>query len=437
MKKSSKLLVCLCIIVMLIIGGFWYYKKDTATETKNAEKNNTSSTNKEAKGENPNSRRNRVVPALVDKVTLNDVPIIINALGTVAANKQATVRVRVNGLVESINFTEGSIVKAGTVIAKIDARPFNAALLSAQGQLKKDQAQLNIARLDLQRYKKLLAENSIAGQQVDTQEALVKQLEGVVESDNANISSAKLNLSFTNVTAPISGRIGLKQVDAGNIVNTSDTNGIAIITEVQPIAATFSVPQENLTSLIERFEASKQKGGFIVIEARDRDNKTVLDTGKLIAVDNQTDSTTGSIKIKAQFSNKENKLFPGQFVNIHIILDTLKNVPTIMQSAVQRGNIGTFVYLVSADKKAVVQKITTGASLGNRIVVEQGLKEGDLIVIDGTDKLRDGVPITIANLNKDNKNKLENSTENKPHYRNSHLNNQHNNHDKNQIKNNK
>ncbi len=415
MKTSSKVLICVFSIILIAGGGWWLYKKNIIKNETAGMGDNSNKYNQMKGG----GRRNRVTPALTDKVILNDVPVIITALGTVNANKQVTVHTRVSGLLQSINFNEGGLVKAGQVIARIDARPFRAVLDGAMGQLAKDTAQLNSARADLERYQKLFAENSIARQQVDTQASLVKQLEGVISSDNANINAAKLNLSFTNVTAPIGGRIGLRQVDAGNMVNTSDMNGIAVITEVQPIAASFSVPQENLAPLVNSAEKAKQNHEFIIIEALDRDNKTVIDSGKLIAVDNQSDTSTGSIKIKAEFSNKTNQLFPGQFVNIRIILETLKNVPTVMQSAVQHGTSGSFVYLVTNDKKAKLQKVTTGVLFNDRIVIQDGVKENDIAVIDGIDKLRDGVPINIANNNNDdnhasvqNKNNIDNKDEN-------------------------
>jgi multidrug efflux system membrane fusion protein len=395
MSKSTKILLSF-LSLCLIIGGGWWYKQ--SKNNSNSTDNKTASTSETSNNKSVNNRRNRNVPAMVDKASANDVPVIVTALGTITANNQATVRVRVDGLIESINFKEGSLVKAGDIIAKLDNRAFKTILLATQGQLKKDLAQLNIAKLDLERYKNLFAENSIAKQQVDTQSALVKQLEGNIDIDNANIESAKLNLSFTNVTAPISGRIGLKQIDAGNMARTSDTNGIATITQIQPIIASFSIPQENLALLIEKFEQAKQQGKDIIVEAKDRDNVTVIEAGKLIAIDNQTDASTGSIKIKAQFENKSNKLFTGQFVNINVILDMLKGVTTVMQSAVQKGNAGSFVYKVNmSDKKAVMTKVKLGVNFGERVVVDEGIAIGDTVVVDGLDKLRDGAVVSIAN----------------------------------------
>lgn len=336
------------------------------------------------------------VPALIDSVRTADVPVTVNALGTVTPRQQAVVRARVDGLLQSISFVEGTVVKAGTVLARIDPRPFEAALSAAAGQLAKDQAQLDIARTDLLRYRKLLREDSIASQQVDAQVALVKQLEGTVAADKGNVASAQLNLSFTSITAPISGRVGLRQVDPGNIVRAADVNGLVVISEVQPITAVFAVPQESLPQIIARMRTAQDHDDTIKVDAIDRDGQLPLDSGQLLAIDNQTDPATGSVKLKALFANASQRLFPGQFVNIRITVDVLSGALTIPQSAVQRGAPGTFVYALSAEQTAVLRKIQLGPNTGDRVVVLSGLSAGEQIIADGADKVREGAAVTTV-----------------------------------------
>jgi len=395
MKTSNKILICL--IILALAGGAWYYintKKSTPT---------TDKLPKNSKG-----NRRPPTPAVLDSVTSEDVEVAVSAIGTIIANKQAIIQPRVEGLLESINFKEGSFIKKGQLIAKIDARNFQAALMNAKGQLAKDEAQLQIAKLDLDRYQTLLEQDSIARQQVETQKALVAQLQGIVTSDKANVNAAQLNVSYTNVVAPISGKIGLNKVDIGNIVRTGDVNGIAVITEVNPIAASFSVPQENLSEVVQTFEERKKDNKFIEVQAVGRDN-SILKSGKITAIDNQADVSTGSVKIKAEFENADNKLFTGQFVNIRIILQSIKNAITIPQSAVQRGT-NTFVYKVE-NKKAKVTPVILGNNFKDKVIIQQGLNIGDMIVIDGLDKLKDNAPISDSkNANFNSNNALENSS---------------------------
>ncbi len=389
-------------IAILGGGGYWWYRS-TQTDTIGADKSGAASDGKGAatgaagrSGPGGPGGGRGAVPAVIDQVRVSEVPVIVTAIGTVTARATAAARARVDGLLQTVSFREGQLVRAGEVIARIDPLPFQAVLQSAQGQLAKDQAQLDAAKLDLVRYQKLLEQDSIARQQVEAQAALVKQLEGSLLADRAQVATAQLNVDYTQVKAPITGRTGLRQVDAGNMVRASDTNGIVVITEVQPIATVFSLPQEVLPSVLSKMGRDTQGAPRLSVQVLDRDGRTVLDTGELLAVDNQIDATTGTVKLKAVFPNKNNALFPNQFVNMKLELERLEAAITIPQSAVQRGAPGTYVYVVTAEKTASLRKVQLGPVTGERVVITTGLKEGESIVIDGADKLRDGAPVTTV-----------------------------------------
>ena len=387
----------LAALVAVLAGGGWWWSKsqvDTGADKAGADGKAAAAPGQAGPG-GAGGRRNMPVPAVIDQVRAGDVPVIVTAIGTVTARSTAAARARVDGLLQSVSFREGQLVRAGDVIAQIDALPYQAALQQALGQLAKDQAQLDSAKLDLVRYQKLLEQDSIARQQVDAQAALVKQLEGTLQADRAQVATAQLNVGYTQVKAPITGRTGLRQVDAGNMVRASDTNGIVIITEVQPITAVFAVPQEVLPSVLARLNA-KTAEDRLKVQAIDRDGRTVLDTGELLAVDNQIDAATGTVKLKAVFPNKASRLFPNQFVNAKLELEQLDGALTVPQSAVQRGAPGTYVYVVTPEKTASLRKVQLGVTSGDRVVVTSGLKEGEAIVIDGADKLRDGATVTTV-----------------------------------------
>jgi membrane fusion protein, multidrug efflux system len=330
------------------------------------------------------------MPVVAAPVEAGDMAVTINALGTVTPLANVTVRTQISGQLVEIAFTEGQEVAKGDFLAGIDPRPYQAALDNMQGQLARDQAQLENARRDLVRYSKLAAENSIAQQQRDTQEALVKQLIGTVASDQAQVDTAKLNLAYCHIVAPVSGRVGLRQVDAGNYVQVSDANGIVVITQLKPISVVFSLPEDNLTAIIPRLRT----GASLQVTALDRGGKTTLDTGTLSAFDNQIDTSTGTFKLRAQFGNTAETLFPNQFVNVQLLVDTLKAATIMPAAAVQRGAPGTFVYVVKPDNTVAVQKIALGPGDADRVSVSDGLKPGDRVVIDGADKLRDGAKVT-------------------------------------------
>jgi multidrug efflux system membrane fusion protein len=330
------------------------------------------------------------MPVVAATVETGDMPVTINALGTVTPLANVTVRTQISGQLIEIGFKEGQEVAKGDFLAQIDPRPYQATLDNMLGQEARDEAQLENAKRDLVRYSKLVTENSIAQQQRDTQEALVKQLVGTVASDQSQIDMAKLNLAYCRIVAPVSGRVGLRQVDAGNYVQVSDANGIVVITQVKPISVIFSLPEDNLTAIIPRLRA----GATLEVTALDRGGKTKLDTGTLATFDNQIDTSTGTFKLRAQFDNTAETLFPNQFVNVKLLVDTLKGAAVMPTAAVQRGAPGTFVYVIKSDDAVAVQKITLGPSTAERVVVTEGLQPGDRVVVDGADKLRDGAKVS-------------------------------------------
>ena len=321
-----------------------------------------------------------------------DIDITLAALGTVTARNTVTVKPRVDGQLVRINFREGERVKAGEVLAEIDPRPFQAQLDQVSGQLARDQALLANARLDLERYRGLLAKDSIAKQQVDVQEAQVRQYEGVVKADQALVDSAQLQLSFTKVTAPLAGRLGLRQVDVGNMVRSSDAAGLVVITQTQPINVLFTIPSDNLSPVVSRLRA----GESLTVEAFERDGKAKLATGHLQTVDNQIDTATGTVKLKAEFANADDRLFPNQFVNVRLRVETRKEALLIPLAALQRGTKGSFVYVVGPESAVSVRPVVPGPASGDVVAIEQGLSAGEQVVTDGLDKLREGAKVEVT-----------------------------------------
>ncbi len=330
------------------------------------------------------------MPVVSAAAQQGNISISVDALGTVTPLATVTVRTQISGQLMKVLFEEGQTVKKGDLLAQVDSRPYEHALAQAQGQLQRDQALLKNAELDLARYRKLVAEDSIPRQQLDTQDSLVRQYQGTVATDQAQVDNARLNVAYCNITAPVGGRVGLRQVDQGNYVQTNDTNGLVVITQMDPITVVFTVAEDRVPAIMKRL----QSGATLTATAYDRTRTTKLATGKLTTVDNQIDTTTGTVKIRAQFDNADLKLFPNQFVNIVLTVDELENATVIPSAAVQRGSPGTFVYLVKPDDTVAVQKITLGPSEGERVAVQAGLAVGDQVVVDGADKLRDGAKVT-------------------------------------------
>ncbi|MPZ42167.1 MAG: MdtA/MuxA family multidrug efflux RND transporter periplasmic adaptor subunit [Betaproteobacteria bacterium] len=383
-RKPVRAWLWFVLVAALASGGYYFYDRHKA-QTLAAAKEAAS---KKGFGKGLGGPTPVVaVPAL--KAPIN---VFLDGLGTVTPLRTVTVRSRVEGQLMRVHFDEGERVKQGQLLAEIDPRPFEVMLTQAEGQLARDQALLANARIDVERYRTLLAQDSIAKQQVDAQEALVRQYEGIVKSDQGQVESARLQLSYAHITAPITGRVGLRQVDPGNIVRGADANGIVVITQLAPIGVLFTVPQDSLPALMKRTRADER----LPVEAWDREQKTRLAQGSLLAVDNLVDVATGTIKLKAQFKNAGSELFPNQFVNVRLKLETLEEQTVIAQSAVQRGGRGLFVYVVKDDMTVTARPVELGPADGPRVSVVKGIKPGERVVVDGIDRLREGTRVSLA-----------------------------------------
>ena len=330
------------------------------------------------------------IPVAVAKAEIRDLPILLNGLGSVEAFNTVAVKSRIDGQLVKVNIKEGQEVKQGELLAEIDPRPYEVQLSQTQATLFKDQAALRDARLNLERFQQLYKDGVIPKQQFDTQGSLEAQLDGAVRADQAQVDTVKLNLAYTRITAPVSGRIGLRQIDVGNMVHASDPNGLLVITQLQPIAVIFSLPQDNLQAVSQHMNK-----GRLAVDAYSRDDQTKIATGFLTTIDNQIDVTTGTGKLKAVFENRDRSLWPNQFVNIHLLLEVKKNNTVVPSAAIQRGPQGTYVFVVKPDNTAEMRNVALSISQGNLTAISQGIKPGEVVVTDGQDKLQPGTKVAV------------------------------------------
>jgi multidrug efflux system membrane fusion protein len=334
----------------------------------------------------PSAPPPRPTPVVVAPVSTRDVGVYITGLGAVTPLNTVTVHTRVDGQLLTVKFREGQLVNEGDLLAEIDARPFEAQLTQYQGQLARDRALLDNARLDLTRYETLTSTDAIPQQQVDTQRSLVRQYEGAVENDRGLIESVRVQLAYCRITSPIGGRAGLRQVDPGNIVHAADANGLVVITQLQPIAIIFTIPEDSIPVVLDRMK----RGTPVPVDAYDREQRHKLGSGTLLTIDNQVDPSTGTVKLKATFPNTDGRLFSSQFVNARLLLDVKPHATVVPAVAVQRGTGGAFVYVMTPEQTVTVRPVTVGVADGDDVALDSGLTAGERVVIDGADRLRDG-----------------------------------------------
>ena len=369
------------VLVVLGVGAWYFWPKIAAT----------GSTARSAPSKGGKKGGLGVVPVVAAKARKGDIAVYITGLGSVTPVYTVTVKSRVDGQLMKIHYNEGAVVREGDLLLEIDPRPYQVQLEQAEGQQARDQAMLDNARVDLDRYQKLLAQNAIPEQQVATQKAAVAQAEGVVKTDQGQIDSAKLNLVYCSIRAPITGKVGLRLVDPGNIVHATDANGLVVITQIQPISVIFTVAEDDLQVVLRKLAA----GQHLMADAYDRANTTKIGTGTLVTVDNQIDPTTGSLRLRADFDNSANLLFPNQFVNVRLLVEQKHGVTLASSAVIQRTTNSTYAYVVKDDQTVTVRQITQGVTEGDSTEVTSGLAPGDVLVMTGVDKLQEGTPVTV------------------------------------------
>jgi len=373
-KPRRRWLIVLPLMGLIAVGLYLLFSKGQSQPAK--------------QGQKPSGPTVPVVAVVAKKTDFN---VYLTGLGSVTPVYTVTVKTRVDGQLMEVLFREGQMVNAGDLLATIDPRPFEVQLTQAEGQMVRDSAQLRNAQIDLERYRVLWEQDSVQKQLLDTQEALVRQLEGAVKTDQGQIDSAKLQLVYCRITSPITGRVGLRLVDPGNIVHATDANGLIVITQLQPITVIFPLPEDNLPQVLTRFKTDRP----LPVEAYDREMKQRLAVGSLLTIDNQIDPTTGTVRLKAIFPNEQNELFPNQFVNARLLVDVFRGVTVVPAPAIQRGPQGTFVYVVKDDKTVTVRIIVLGEIQGGEASVKTGLSPGELVVVDGAERLREGTRVEL------------------------------------------
>jgi len=383
MKKSLIVLV----VIAAAVGGYYWWQHAAEPQTDQQSGARTPRGKGGADG-----ARLPLAPVQAASATSQSIPQYLSGLGTVTAANTATVRSRVNGDLVAIHFTEGQQVKAGDLLAEVDPRPYQVALTQAEGQLAKDQATLANARRDLARFEKLAKSSLVSQQELDTQRSLVSETLGTLKADQGSVASAQLNLTYSRITAPIDGRGGLKQVDVGNYVTSGDTTGIVVITQTQPIDVVFTLAENNISQILK----AQKSGEPLPVEAWDRSNQALIASGKLLSLDNQIDVTTGTIKIKARFDNQDGALFPNQFVNVRLKVNTLQDAIVIPAAALQMGNEGHFVWVVNSDNKVGKKSVIAGLQDSQKVVISAGLEAGERVVTDGLDRLTEGAKVEIV-----------------------------------------